>query len=79
MQEPEACSSSDASVTPKELSMGPCSELDQETRSIYNLDGFSEQFNHTVSQNDFPWRIEVDGEIVQVEEAAGVGKGRASF
>lgn len=78
VQEPEACSSSDASVTPKERSVGLCSELDQETRSIYNLDGSSEQLNPTASQNDFPWRTEVDGEIAQVEEAAGVGKGGAS-
>lgn len=58
--------------------MGLCSELDQETRSIYNRDGSSEQFNPMASQNDFPWRTEVDGEIVQVEEAAGIGKGGAS-
>lgn len=29
------------------------------------------------SQNDFPWRVEVDSKIVQVEEPAGGGKQRA--
>lgn len=30
--------------------------------------------NHTASQNNFPWRIDMDREIAQVEEPAGAGK-----